>query len=99
MSQASQHQIPQNQTPKHQTTIQFSVTNTPAVLERLLRTIRVRGFSLEDLAMKSDNQLLEIKLSLSGERSISMLINQLTKLVDVKEVYLLDNNANQRMSA
>ncbi|UZE96088.1 acetolactate synthase 2 small subunit [Alkalimarinus alittae] len=83
----------------NQTTIQFSVENTPAILERLLRTIRVRGFALDNMVMKSNDQLMEIELSVSGERSISMLINQLTKLVGVKDICSLDKSTRERMSA
>ncbi|MFD2231055.1 acetolactate synthase 2 small subunit [Alkalimarinus sediminis] len=84
---------------KTQTTIQCNVENTPAILERLLRTIRVRGFALENLAMKTNDQNLDIELNVCGERNITMLVNQLNKLVDVNHIYLADDAANERMSA
>ena len=82
-----------------QSRLQFTVHNTPATLERLLRTIRVRGFSVDDMAMKSGAQHIEIELSVSGDRSIQSLINQLNKLVDVSTIYSLDEQTHERMTA
>lgn len=88
-----------NQITQKITTIQCNTENTPAILERLLRTIRVRGFSLENLEMKTNDQTLDIELIVYGARSISMLINQLNKLVDVNDIYLTEKADNERMSA
>ena len=81
------------------TTLHCRVDNTPAILERLLRTVRVRGFTLENLTMKTNVQSLEVKLRVRGQRNIVMLINQLGKLVDVNDVYLSDHANDQRLSA
>ena len=88
-----------NKETQYLTTIQCNVENTPAILERLLRTVRVRGFALENLKMKANNQNLDIEFNVCGGRSITMLINQLNKLVDVNNIYLCDKTDNERMSA
>lgn len=81
------------------TTIQCNVENTPAILERLLRTIRVRGFALENFEMKANNQSIDIEFNVYGERCITMLINQLNKLVDVNDIYQCDKASHERLSA
>ncbi len=88
-----------NQITQHLETLQCNVENTPAILERLLRTIRVRGFALENMEMKTNHQQLDITFNVCGERSITMLINQLNKLVDVNDIYLCEKSDNERLSA
>lgn len=88
-----------NQANSNPMTIQCNVKNTPAILERLLRTIRVRGFTLGNLEMKVNNQDMDIRINLMGERNLNMLINQLEKLVDVNHVLPHGYSDGERMSA
>ncbi|WP_250656147.1 ACT domain-containing protein [Alkalimarinus coralli] len=91
----SSAQQPTNQksiTQKTISTIQCRVTNTPAILERLLRTVRVRGFMLKQLEMKTNSQGLDIELEVFGERNTSMLINQLNKLIEVQSAFEIDSS-------
>ncbi len=67
--------------------IQCKTHDTPAVMERLLRTIRVRGFLITHLQMRAHQDHLLVEFQVNGERSIEMLINQLAKLIDVDNVY------------
>lgn len=58
------------------------------VMERILRTARHRGFRVQSMNMdeSDDAQQLTIQLTVSSDRSISLLFNQLTKLIDVAQV-------------
>lgn len=70
---------------KHEsTTIDCIIMNQPAALERVIRVIRVRGFSIESMQVSKEFNELKASFLLSGERSITNLIHQLEKLVDVK---------------
>lgn len=63
----------------------------PAALERLCQVTRIRGFRIDQMQVTSDSDELEIRMVLSGERSIDMLRTQLEKLHSVRA--LLDESA------
>lgn len=58
----------------------------PAALERALRVIRLRGFSLTDLQMQQRLQNKLVSVIITGERSIDNLVAQLNKLHSVAAV-------------
>jgi len=62
--------------------------NQPAIVERLLRVIRHRGFALHSMQLSSTEQGLEIDFKVESTRAIHLLINQLEKLYDVKQISL-----------
>jgi len=64
-------------------TFKIIAADRPAVLERLLRVIRHRGFTLQSLNAESSNEQLVIQLTVNGVRPASQLYNQLHKLYDV----------------
>lgn len=68
------------------TTHQFTITANDKLgsLERILRVVRHRGGHIEQMQMQSiDNQLFTLTLTLTTERTLSSLQNQITKLEDV----------------
>lgn len=69
-------------------TIKLEASNRPEVMERILRVVRHRGFSLEEVLMKQchSTNSTQITLTVSGERPISNLENQLNKLYDVAQL-------------
>ncbi|MCX8663531.1 acetolactate synthase 2 small subunit [Gilliamella sp. B2911] len=67
-------------------THQFTITANDKLgsLERILRVVRHRGGHIEQMQMQSiDNQLFTLTLTLTTERTLSSLQNQITKLEDV----------------
>lgn len=65
-------------------------TNTPTIIERLLQVTRYRGYQLLGLEFSSviNSPGLEIILTVSSEKPIQLLTNQLNKLHDVQQLHL-----------
>jgi acetolactate synthase II small subunit len=68
----------------HPQQIKLVVNQSPEVLERVLRVARHRGFTIELLDWKHETG--ELLLTVSSQRALHLLISQLDKLIDVKEV-------------
>jgi len=70
------------------------------VLERILQVTRYRGFLINGMnaQVNTGNNVATIELMVSSDRPISLLIDQINKLVDIKSV-AVDNNASQLCSA
>ncbi|MGX5172876.1 acetolactate synthase 2 small subunit [Aliikangiella sp. IMCC44653] len=70
--------------------IQINADNQAATLEQLLRVMRYRGFKLEKVVMQSsfEDELMSVLVKVKSSRRIELLINQLTKLIDIKSVTL-----------
>ncbi len=70
-------------------THQFTITAHDKLgsLERILRVVRHRGGHIEQMQMQSiDNRLFSLILTLTTERTLSSLQNQIIKLEDVIKV-------------
>jgi len=70
------------------------------VLERILQVTRYRGFLINGMnaQVNTGNNVATIELMVSSDRPISLLIDQINKLVDIKSV-AVDNSASQLCSA
>jgi len=70
------------------------------VLERILQVTRYRGFLINGMTaqVNTGNNVATIELMVSSDRPISLLIDQINKLVDIKSV-AVDNSAAQLCSA
>jgi len=70
------------------------------VLERILQVTRYRGFLINGMnaQVNTGNNIATIELLVSSDRPISLLIDQINKLVDIKSV-AVDNSASQLCSA
>lgn len=55
----------------------------PGALERFLRIVRVKGFTIDCMEVVLENAKFEIKLQLRGKQTASQLVVQLRKLQDV----------------
>ena len=64
------------------------------VLERILQVTRYRGFLINGMnaEVNTGNNIATITMSVSSERPISLLIDQINKLIDIKGVKV-DNSA------
>ena len=67
------------------------------VLERILQVTRYRGFLIHGMnaEVNTGNNIATITLSVSSDRPISLLIDQINKLIDIKGVKV-DNSEMQR---
>jgi len=70
------------------------------VLERILQVTRYRGFLINGMNAKvnTGTNTGTIELMVKSERSIELLVDQINKLIDIKEVKV-DNSATQQCSA
>lgn len=64
------------------------------VLERILQVTRYRGFMISGInaQVNTGTQIGTIKLAVRSERAIELLVDQINKLVDIKQVKV-DNKA------
>ncbi len=64
------------------------------VLERILQVTRYRGFLINGMnaEVNTGNNVATITMTVSSERPISLLIDQINKLIDIKGVRV-DNSA------
>ncbi|WP_206486073.1 acetolactate synthase 2 small subunit [Thalassotalea sp. G2M2-11] len=70
------------------------VDDKQVVLERILQVTRYRGFLINGIEAKvnTGTHIGTIKLQISSDRPIELLIDQINKLIDIKDVSV-DNNA------
>jgi len=75
--------------------------NSPEFLERLLRVIRHRGFSIQNLTAETSekDKKLQLTLTISSERDISLLTKQLEKIYGVTKVVKLNQESMIKASA
>lgn len=60
----------------------------PAALERLCQVVRIRGFAIDQMQVQMGQGMLEIELTVKGQRAIQMLASQLEKLQTVSSLIL-----------
>jgi acetolactate synthase II small subunit len=75
--------------------------NSPELLERILRVVRHRGFTVQNLnAETSENeQNLHLTLTVCSERNVSLLTKQLEKIFGIIKVVKLSQDATIKASA
>lgn len=66
--------------------IELTVRHRPEVLERILRVVRHRGFTVTQMAMELVEQKVRLKITVKSDRTLELLVNQLVKLPDVDSV-------------
>jgi len=67
----------------------LTLVQRPEVLERVLRVVRHRGFTITNMNMQLQGDRVSIEMKLESERSLALLTNQLDKLIDVIECHQL----------
>ena len=70
----------------NQYTFELTAQHRPEVLERVLRVIRLRGFTVTNMEMTLVDTQVRLKISVRSERTFDLLVNQLAKLPDVVKV-------------
>ena len=70
----------------NQYTFELTVQHSPEVLERVLRVIRLRGFTVTNMEMALVETQVPLKITVKSDRTFDLLVNQLAKLPDVIEI-------------
>ena len=70
----------------NQYTFDLIAQHRPEVLERVLRVIRLRGFTVTNMDMTLVESQVQLKITVKSNRTFDLLVNQLAKLPDVIEI-------------
>ena len=70
----------------NQYTFDLIAQHRPEVLERVLRVIRLRGFTVTNMDMILVDTQVQLKITVKSDRTFDLLVNQLEKLPDVVEI-------------
>lgn len=78
--------------------LNIKVDDKQVVLERILQVARYRGFLISGInaQVNTGTQIGTIELMVRSERPISLLTDQINKLIDIKEVKV-DNGVEQQL--
>ena len=63
--------------------IELTAQHRPEVLERILRVIRHRGFTVTQMNMQLIDDKVRLKFTVKSDRTLDLLVSQLEKLPDV----------------
>ena len=66
--------------------IELTAQHRPEVLERILRVIRHRGFTVTQMNMQLIDDKVRLKFTVKSDRTLDLLVSQLEKLPDVMEI-------------
>lgn len=66
--------------------IELTAQHRPEVLERILRVIRHRGFTVTQMDMQLINDKVRLKFTVKSDRTLDLLVSQLEKIYDVMEI-------------
>ena len=66
--------------------IELTAQHRPEVLERILRVVRHRGFSVTQMDMQLIDDKVRLKFTVKSDRTLDLLVSQLEKLPDVIEM-------------
>ena len=66
--------------------IELTAQHRPEVLERILRVIRHRGFTVTQMDMQLIDDKVRLKFTVKSDRTLDLLVSQLEKLPDVLEI-------------
>jgi acetolactate synthase II small subunit len=77
--------------------LSITVDDKQVVLERILQVTRYRGFLINGMTAKvnTGTNIGIIELMVKSERPIELLVDQINKLIDIKEVKV-DKNTTQQ---
>ena len=67
----------------NQYTFELIAQHRLEVLERVLRVIRLRGFTVTNMDMTLVETQVQLKITVKSDRTFDLLVNQLAKLPDV----------------
>ena len=66
--------------------IELTAQHRPEVLERILRVVRHRGFTVTQMDMQLIDDKVRLKFTVKSDRTLDLLMSQLEKIYDVVEI-------------
>ena len=63
--------------------IELTAQHRPEVLERILRVVRHRGFTVTQMDMQLIDGKVRLKFTVKSDRTLELLLSQLEKLPDI----------------
>ena len=66
--------------------IDLTAQHRPEVLERILRVVRHRGFTVTQMDMQLIDDKVRLKFTVKSDRTLDLLMSQLEKIYDVVEI-------------
>ena len=66
--------------------IKLTAQHRPEVLERILRVVRHRGFTVTQMDMQLIDDKVRLKFTVKSDRTLDLLVSQLEKIYDVVEI-------------
>lgn len=66
--------------------IDLTAQHRPEVLERILRVVRHRGFTVTQMDMQLIDNKVRLKFTVKSDRTLDLLVSQLEKIYDVVEI-------------
>ena len=66
--------------------IDLTAQHRPEVLERILRVVRHRGFTVTQMEMQLIDDKVRLKFTVKSDRTLDLLVSQLEKIYDVVEI-------------
>lgn len=63
--------------------IELTAQHRPEVLERILRVVRHRGFTVTQMDMQLIDDKVRLKFTVKSDRTLDLLVSQLEKLPDI----------------
>lgn len=66
--------------------IELTAQHRPEVLERILRVVRHRGFTVTQMDMQLIDDKVRLKFTVKSDRTLDLLVSQLEKIYDVMEI-------------
>lgn len=63
--------------------IDLTAQHRPEVLERILRVVRHRGFTVTQMDMQLIDDKVRLKFTVKSDRTLVLLVSQLEKLPDI----------------
>ena len=66
--------------------IDLTAQHRPEVLERIIRVVRHRGFTVTQMDMQLIDDKVRLKFTVKSDRTLDLLVSQLEKLPDVIEM-------------
>ena len=66
--------------------IELTAQHRPEVLERILRVVRHRSFTVTQMDMQLIDDKVRLKFTVKSDRTLDLLVSQLEKIYDVVEI-------------
>ena len=66
--------------------LELVARHRPEVLERILRVVRHRGFTVTTMEMTLIETQVRLKITVKSDRTLDLLVSQLEKLPDIVTV-------------